>query len=187
MMKSEDFSGEGGKEHFIKQVFDEYYRRLCFYASRYLSDPDETKDVVQEVLLTLWERNPEFQNQTALNAFLYSSVYHACINRLKLSNIHHRHHQRILEQSNLVDQTNYVTDRIESEVMWEIFTAIDSLPVECQKIFKLSYLEGYDLQKVAGELNISIHTVKSQRARAKKILQERLRDLFPVLAMLFLN
>lgn len=187
MMRSEDFSGEEGKEQFIKKVFDEYYRRLCFYASKYISDQEETKDVVQEVLLTVWERDLDFQNQTALNAFLYSSVHHACINRLKLSDIHHRHHQRILEQSNLVDQTNYVTDRIESEVMWDIFTAIDLLPAECQKIFKLSYLEGYDLQKVAAEMNISVHTVKSQRARAKKLLQERLKDLFPVLAILFLS
>ena len=80
-----------------------------------------------------------------------------------------------------------MTDRVESEVMWELMTAIDSLPEECRKVFKLSYMEGDDINEVARKLNISTHTVKSQRARAKQLLRERLKDLFPLFAYLFLQ
>ena len=57
----------------------------------------------------------------------------------------------------------------------------------CRKVFTLSYMEGLDIKEVAEKLDISPHTVKSQRARAKQLLQERLKDLFPLLAYLFLN
>ena len=160
---------------------------MCFYAAKYLHDADDAKDVVQEIFVKLWEKETDFENSYALSAFLYSSVYHACMNRLATAGIHQRHHNRILKQSTSEDSANYVTDRIEDEVLWEVFAAIESLPVECRKIFKLSYMEGFDIQKVAEELNISIHTVKSQRARAKKLLQERLKDVFPLLVFYFLS
>lgn len=178
-------TGIAKKERFLKKVYDAYYHSLCFYATKYIQDPDDAKDIVQEIFVKLWERMVEFENEYALSAYLYSGVYHACLNRLNLMGIHQRHHDRILQQSNDIDLTNYINDRIETEILQEIFAAIDSLPPECGRIFKLSYLEGYDLSRVAQELEISIHTVKSQRARGKKLLQERLKDVFPVLVYLF--
>lgn len=175
------------QEDWLKTVFDDYYHRLCFYATKFLRDPEEAKDVVQELFVGLWERKPEFVNQYALSAFLYSSIYHACINRLTLTGIHHKHHDRILQDTDIAERDNYVTGRVEHEVLWEIFQAIDTLPAECRKVFKLSYIEGYDLQKVADELDITVHTVKSQRARGKKLLQERLKNLFPLAVWLFFS
>lgn len=174
-----------GREKFLKRVYDDFYRRLCFYAAKYVEDPEDARDIVQEIFVKLWEKENEFENDAALSAYLYSAVYHSCVNKITLSGIHQRHHDQIFQQSNPADPTNYVNDRIEEEVLWEIFEAIDHLPPECSKIFKLSYLEGYDISQVAEELNISVHTVKSQRARGKKLLQERLKDVFPVLAFLF--
>lgn len=187
MVTIKHFSAAGEKEKFLKTIYDDYYRRMCFYAAKYLHDAEEAKDIVQEIFVRMWERKTDFENDCALSAFLYSSVYHACMNRLAATGIHQRHHNQILRQSDPEDCANYVTDRIEDEVLLEIFAAIDSLPEECRKVFRLSYLEGYEIQKVAEELNISVHTVKSQRARAKKLLQERLKDVFPVLAFFFLS
>ena len=174
------------KEQYLHTIFNAYYYRLCFYAGKYLKDEEEAKDIVQEVFVTVWEKGLQFENEIALRSFLYSAVHNATLNRLTLKNIHDKHHEKILQQSSPAETSDYVNGRIEEEVLWSIFSAIEGLPTECQRIFKLSYLDGYDLQKVADELHISVHTVKSQRARAKKLLQEKLKDLFPVLAVLFL-
>lgn len=177
---------ESTKEQYLHTIFDAYYYRLCFYAGRYLKDEEEAKDIVQEVFVTIWEKGLQFESEIALRSFLYSAVHNATVNQLTLKNIHEKHHEKILKQSAAAETNDYVNGRIEEEVLWTIFSAIDNLPPECQKIFKLSYLDGYELQKVADELHISVHTVKSQRARAKKLLQEQLKDLFPVFIVLFL-
>ena len=83
------------------------------------------------------------------------------------------------------DPQSYLTDQIETEVLTELFQAIEKLPAECGKVFKLSYLEGLPIEDVAQKLEISVYTVKSQRARARKLLQENLKDLYPVLAYIF--
>lgn len=175
------------EEKALQEIYKEHYRSLCFYASKYVEDMEDAKDIVQNVFVDIWNRPKTFATPMNLKAYLYTTVYNSCMNHLKTRDIHERHHEDIREMSSEIEEHNYVTDRIESEVMWELLSAIDSLPEKCRKVFKLSYMEGLDIKEVAEKLDISPHTVKSQRARAKQLLQERLKDLFPLLAYLFLN
>lgn len=164
----------------LQEVFDNYYHPLCFYAGRFLKDDDEIKDIVQEVFVVLWEKKLFFENKYALKAFLYSSVHHAVLNKIKLMGIHRKHHGKIMDTEDEADSRNYLTKRIEDEALIAIYQAIAQLPPKCRKIFMLSYIQGYDIDQVAKKMNISLHTVKSQRARAKKLLQIYLKDLFIV-------
>lgn len=175
------------KEILLQNLFNEHYQHLCFYAGKYIKDMDNVKDIVQEVFVKIWEHDIDYQNPIAIRSYLYTTVYNVCMNYLKADTIHNRHHDRIRRESSEADTNNYVADRIENEVMWELFSAIEQLPEECRKVFKLSYIENLDIKEVASMLNISTHTVKSQRARAKKLLQERLKDLFPLVAYIFLK
>lgn len=174
------------KEHQLQKIFDQYFQTLCFFAGKYLHDPEEVKDIVQEVYVRIWEKKPEFPGEMELRSFLYTSVYRSCINRIKQKGIHDEHHRIILMQSSESMEQNYISDRIEDEVMFELFSAIERLPSECRKVFKMSYVEGKRVEEVASLLNISTHTVKSQRTRAKKLLQEYLKDLYPLLLYFFI-
>ena len=41
---------EAGNEVCLNMLFDNYYRSLCVYAFRFVSDGDDVEDIVQEVL-----------------------------------------------------------------------------------------------------------------------------------------
>ena len=99
----------------------------------YVEDMEDAKDIVQELFVRLWEGNMTFENEQALSSYLYSGVFHACLNFRKLNSIHERHHQEILYQQGTVDESNYVNGRIEHEVLWEVFQAVDDLPEESRK------------------------------------------------------
>ena len=174
------------KERYFEKIYSDYYQRLCFYASKYIDDFSEAEDVVQNIYVKLWEKDDlVFENEYALMSYLYSAVYRACLNKLELEQIHIEHHQRIERSLKESELTDYVADSIENEVLWKILQAVDTLPTECKKVFKLSYLEGLEVAKVAELLSISENTVKRQRARGKKLLQERLKNLYPILAVIF--
>ena len=51
---------------------------------------------------------------------------------------------------------------------------IKNLPAGCREIFNLYVLEDYSHQDIAGTLNISLSTSKSQYQRARQLLKERL-------------
>ena len=92
--------------------------------------------------------------------------------------------QREMERQEY-QENEYFLRQVESEMFEEIFAAIEKLPTECRRIFKMSYIDHLDIQEITRQLNISQATVKTQRQRAKKFLRERLQDLYPILAILF--
>jgi len=57
----------------------------------------------------------------------------------------------------------------------ELLGMIRELPTGCQVIFNLFAIEGYNHREIAKKLNISAGTSKSQYARAKILLQKRLK------------
>lgn len=168
----------------LNKLFQQYYHSLCFFAGKYISDIDEAKDTVQDVFVNIFEKKISFQNPNAVKAYLYKSVYNSCINNLNQKNLHAEIEKNIALEHEEHSDNNYLNDRIETEVLLEIFNAVDQLPTECQKVFKLSYISGYDIESVAIELNISTHTVRSQRTRAKNILRANLKDVF-LLSLIF--
>lgn len=165
-----------------EKIFHAYYSQLCLFANRMLDDFAGAEDIVQEVFVSLFSKRV-LNNAIELKSYLYSSVYNACMNHLKRQKyIEGRMQSFPVEE---LTEENYLLNRIESEVMEEIFRTIELLPEECKKVFKLSYIEGLEVNKVAALLNISENTVKTQRQRARRFLQERLKDVFFILFLLF--
>lgn len=178
--KSIDFTS---KEE-LNKLFQQYYHSLCFFAGKYISDVNEAKDTVQDVFVNIFEKKTTFNDSNAVKAYLYQAVYNSCLNNIKRKSIHCQVEKDIATELSELSENNYLNDRIETEVLLEIFDAVDSLPIECGKVFKLSYISGYDIESVARELDISTHTVKSQRTRAKKLLRASLKNVF-LLSLLF--
>lgn len=85
----------------------------------------------------------------------------------------------MVEKGKEVNSTlEYIDSRIESDFLWEVFNSIERLPKQCSRILKLSYLEGKNNAEIADFMGISINTVKSQKARAKLLLREYLKNIF---------
>ena len=172
-----------GEDKAYEEVFLAYYPHLCLFANRILSDFAEAEDVVQEVFVAFLEKKVLRDKSVVVKSYLYASVYNACMNLLKRKKwIESRMEDFQTEE---MSEENYLRERIESEVMEEIFATIELLPEDCKRVFKLSYVDGMEVCKVAVTLGISENTVKTQRLRARKFLKERLKDVFPILFFLF--
>ncbi|MDL2319770.1 sigma-70 family RNA polymerase sigma factor [Alistipes sp. OttesenSCG-928-B03] len=176
------------EETLLRDAFEEYYRQLCFHARRYLAREEDVKDVVMDAFLAIWNKELTFPNRLALRSFLYTAVHNASMNMIRHTSRQGLHHKRMAEQQRAsYDDEDYILDRIEDEVMWRLLSAIEELPSECSRVFRMSYLEGRNIREVAEALGIAENTVRAQRARGKELLKKRLQDLYPLLALLFLN
>jgi RNA polymerase sigma-70 factor (ECF subfamily) len=63
------------------------------------------------------------------------------------------------------------------ELQEKIELAIQQLPEQCQKIFRLCKIDGMKYKEIADELGISIKTVENQMGKALKILRKSLAGL----------
>lgn len=58
---------------------------------------------------------------------------------------------------------------MESEVVTELFEAIDELPERCREIFYMAYLQEKEEKQIAELLRVSVNTVKTQKQRPRPI------------------
>lgn len=169
----------------FERMFHYYYGALCFFANKIVHDGDASKDLVQDVFLNIYEKKPVFDNIVSLRTYLYRSVNNACLNHIKkLGRL--TPDDKYMRQVEAPDVEEIYFIQLESRLLDEIFRNIESLPEGCRRIFEMSYIEQCSVKEISRELNISENTVKSQRARAKQLLRERLRDLFPMFSFIFL-
>ena len=169
------------KEEF-KSIFDSYYPALCLFASNIVIDDAVAEDLVQEVFIKLWEKTEPLNNEYALKTFLYNAVKNKCLNHLEHSKVvqKHKEHTHIV----LKDNSEINNLIIEEETHRLIYNAIDELPAQCKNILLLS-INGLKNNEIAEELDISANTVKTQKKIAYKQLKIKLKDIYPLLSLLF--
>lgn len=173
-----------GDESAFREIFQQHYKALCYYAGTIVDDWQEAEDLIQEVFSRLWDKRPVFPNAAALRSWLYVSVRNACLNHLKSKE---RQQLRDRDYAYLSGDTfpdigAFDPRLAETEIIAALYREIEELPAQCRRIFKMSYLEGRKNEEIAGELDISYNTVRTQKLRALKLIRAGLlkRNLLPV-------
>ncbi|MEM6347345.1 MAG: RNA polymerase sigma-70 factor [Bacteroidota bacterium] len=175
-----------GDSNAFESLFHQWYGRLCRYAMRYLTDPDEARDLVQGVFVKLWENRSKLVADNPLGAFLYTAVRNACLNQLKHQKVrqdYQTHHQSLRPEWS--GSPEEVLEAFELEE--RIREAIAALPDRCREAFTLSREEGLSYQEIAQRMGISPKTVEVQISKALKLLRQKLGPLFLLLWWPFQN
>ena len=162
----------------FKTLFDSVYPQLYIYCRRFIPDPEEAKDILQNVFLRFWEKREDIDIHTSLNAYLYRSIQNECLNYLRsIKSIEVCQSETIsllLRDEVEDDDPHSILSVIEIENIME--NTIEELPTQCKSIFKLSRINGIKNQEIADKLDISVRTVETQIYRALKTLKSRLKD-----------
>lgn len=163
------------------ECFRRHYRTLCYFAYRYLREREGAEDVVQDVFTALLEERRVFADEEHLLRFLYVSTRNACLNVLKLNDIHAEALAKAAPREE-ASEDEFFAKVVRAEVYREIMAAIDELPRECGRAFRLTCVDGLS-NEAAAELGVSVNTVKVQKNRAKIQLRQRLKGLYPLLLL----
>ncbi|SMO71534.1 RNA polymerase sigma-70 factor, ECF subfamily [Saccharicrinis carchari] len=161
---------KGNKLSFEK-LFRKYYVHLTAFAHSYLHDTDMSESIVQSVFVKLWEKREQYQI-TSLQSYLMIAVRNSCHNELK--------RQKRNRDFTLSDESAYPLETVhhpDSGAMQQINKAIEQLPEQRKKIFKLNRVDGLKYREIAEQLNLSQKTVEAQMAKALKFLREKLLEL----------
>lgn len=155
----------------MHEIHKLYYSSLRNFAGGLLGDIPAAEDIVTEVFVILWKKQRDFETLQNIKAFLYISTRNACINYVKKAQ---RDSALKTGLSNYLS-TDYeefiLNEMIRTEVMEQIYRAIEALPHQCRLVFKMSYIEGMNNSEIAGKFKISINTVKNHKVRALGLLR----------------
>lgn len=149
----------------VAPVFLQYEEQLKGFIRRRIADEDDSKDLLQQVLLKLYrhcEKLPEVQN---MQAWLYQ------ITRNTL-NDYFKEAARRGRMGNEQEAVEVPEQSLHKEVTEYIRPMIALLPLKYAKPLIMSDLEGIPQQEVANRLGISLSGAKSRIQRAREKLRE---------------
>lgn len=170
-MASLEFKDEEAFESFYK----DHYEALCRFAMRYLDFEATSRDLVQDLFVSLWINRNNIKITTSVKAYLYTAVRNKSLSRLRsklgIVQLPDDSHELMIYPDNL----DYPA--LETAVN----NAIARLPEKCRSIFELSRDHGMKNHQIAEKLNISEKTVENQMTIALGRLRLVTKEFFSVI------
>ena len=162
-----------GNEKSFQILFINYYSVLVSFAMKYLESQDVAEDIVQDVFVKIWERREKLGEIDNLSAYLYQMVRFKSFNYLRAEKIRQDATKSFAEELDEIEMNEY----IKNETFRIVMQTLEDLPPGSRNVFSRA-IQGYSAKEIADELGIAVETVKKQKQVARRILKEKLGNLF---------
>lgn len=157
----------------FKILYDRYWESLYVKACKRV-DKDEAKDMVQEVMTTLWRRRNHIvtKDDGNIGRYLHTAIKYRVISYFAFTagEIRNNNLFEVLESDSWV---NTIETRELSALLEK---AINSLPARMQQIFRMSREDDCSIADIARQLNLSEQTIKNQLTEALKRVRESVKS-----------
>lgn len=171
-----------GEEAAYMQLYDCHYAVLCKYAQQWIEDHFIAENIVQNIILRIWNSRENFHIEKSLRYFLMRAVRNGCIDYFKCSSTIHEIKMPDMNEENEttfypeISKDDYPYGKLlEQELESKIISAVNSLPSQTRKIFKKSRFGHLKYNEIAEEMGISVNTVKYHISQALNMLYESLK------------
>lgn len=153
-----------------KRLYDVFSGKMFAICLRYTKNRADAEDVIQDAFIKIYENIGSFRGESPLEFWIRSIVVNTALKHLR-------------KQKNWVELDDIETKENElsgAETVLSGFQSaqlmnfIQELPSGCRTIFNLYAIEGYQHNEIGKLLGISEGTSKSQYARARTLLQQKL-------------
>ena len=162
---------DDNNEEVFTSIYRRYWEELFITAVKVLRGMEEAADVVQDVFLSFWNRREELNVQGSLAAYLHTSVRYKCIQYIK-KNITRRDYLVLLSEVELSGFfTNAESDLQLKELQQTINKTVAKMPSKMQKVYNLSRNEHLSHKEIAGNMSISVETVKKHIQHAMSLIK----------------
>lgn len=170
-----------GDRKAFDMLFRKYYIPLCTY-SQHLVGMEDAKEVVQDIMLWIWENRETQHISYSFSQYIFKAVYHRSINIIVQNEVKLRAHaiyseriQSMLQETD-VCQLNELSKRLKE--------ALDELPDTYREAFIMSRYKNMSYKEIAHLLGVSPKTIDYRIQQALKTLRVKLKDYLPLLLLL---
>jgi RNA polymerase sigma-70 factor (ECF subfamily) len=156
--------------------------KLYGVAFQFVRNETAAQDVVQEALLSVWNKIGSFEGRSSFTSWLYRVTANAALMRLRKEkrrqmdvSIDGDEEEQAYRPLQLQDTRPLPSGALQGEELKaQIQAAIDRLPEPYRSVVLLKDVEGFSLEEIAELTNASVPAVKSRLHRARLTLREAL-------------
>ena len=164
-----------GDQQSMYRLYKMYVRAMYNISIRIVANPLDAEDILQESFASAFCNMGAYKGEASFGAWLKRIVINKSINHVKKQKIWFDDVEHFTETEDVADEDEFSDNDLFNKISPDMIQkAIKTLPAKAKTVFSLYLLEGYQHKDIAGMLNISESTSKSQYQRARKLLQDRL-------------
>ena len=189
------FSGEEADQQLVERVqkgdnraFDvlvlKYQHRIYSLVTRFIRDPDEVQDVVQEAFIKAYRALPGFRGESAFFTWLYRIAINTAQNYLVSRSRRPPGADVDVEDAEYLESAGALRDLAgpENQLMTEqlravIDKAIRALPEDLRTALTLREFEGLSYEEIAEVMRCPVGTVRSRIFRAREAVDHEILPL----------
>ncbi|QJB39683.1 sigma-70 family RNA polymerase sigma factor [Chitinophaga oryzae] len=162
-----------GDEAAFEALFHLYVPRIRPVILQIIQEEAPVKDIIQEIFLGLWMGRDKLPAVSSPRNWIFKMTYHRSYSWLQKQGVREKaRHQLSWSET---EYTNITEENLSlSETSRLIREAIAQLPPQAMKIYLLSRENGLKIADIAGQLDISVQTVKNSLVRSLRAIREYL-------------
>ncbi len=161
-------------------LIEEHERLVYNIAYRMFSNPEDVKDISQEVFLKVYRYLGKFDGKASFSTWLYRIAVNTCIDELRkrqgketISLDMENDNGESTLKNQYVDNSPGVEEQIISNEGFDrLKKAMNKLSYEHKTVITLRDIEGLSYSEISEITEVSQGTVKSRLARARKALKD---------------
>ncbi len=168
---------EGDKDQF-GHLMERYQAKLFRYGRKFLSNPDNIEDVVQDVFVKTYENIQSFDVSQKFSPWIYRIAHNTYVNALKKQS---RGPLFLFDFDTLISHTvvedPVVKEREEKEMKEIVEKGLAEIEPKYREMLVLYYIEDLSYKEIAEILRIPIGTVGVRIMRSKEMLRTAYKKL----------
>ncbi|WP_025742857.1 RNA polymerase sigma factor [Aquimarina pacifica] len=150
-----------------EQLYRLYSSKLFSICLKYSSDYASAEDTLQDSFITIFDKITQYKNKGSFEGWIKRITINTALQKYRKQKVFDIINEQQIEEVDV--EVN------EEEISLDyLLKIIQQLPDRYRLVFTLYVLDGYSHKEVAEMLEISVGTSKSNLARARNILKEKL-------------
>ena len=150
-----------------EQLYKMFAHKLFPVCLKYSSNYQQAEDNLQDAFLMIFKSMPQYKNKGSFEGWMKRIVINTALQKYRKQTVF----EIIRDDYQNEPEIEVEEDEVSVDYLLEI---IQQLPDRYRQVFNLYVMDGFSHKEIADMLNISTGTSKSNLARARVILKEKI-------------
>jgi RNA polymerase sigma-70 factor (ECF subfamily) len=160
-----------GDRRMQKQLYDRFSPKMYAVCLRYMGNADDAQDILQEGFIKVYRNIERFRGEGSFEGWVRRIFVNTAIEQIRKKKMD----VSLTEKEETIEfKTVSAIDSINEKDLLKI---VRELSPGYRSVFNMYVVEGFSHKEIGELLGISEGTSKSQLARARMILQEKVKHL----------
>ena len=170
-----EFRNPATKEKAFTSIIKKYQEKLYWHLRRMVVDHDDANDVLQNVMIRVWNGLENFREDSQLYTWLYRVATNECLTFLE--------QQKKRASVSLNDVAGGLENKIRADrhfdgnkLEWKLQLGIQQLPEKQRIVFQLRYYDEMPYEEMSRVLETSEGALKASYHHAVKKIEEYIKN-----------